>query len=151
LDTGDEVVGIGLVDSSIDLLAVLSNGFAKRVQWDDFPAQGRYGRGVTLWNLPQGVTVAGLAFGKGTQIVTLHLLKGAPRSCRIDDAAIKKRSAAKGDAVSDLRADDKILFVTSPRLSIFDKNKPKPVEHLPEQPSLFKDAPKAGKSPNKRK
>jgi len=151
LDAGDEVVGISLVDSSTDLLAVLSNGFAKRVQWDDFPTQGRYGRGVILWNLPQDVTVAGLAFGKGTQIVTLHLLKGAPRSCRIDDAAIKKRSAAKGDEVSDLRADDKILFVTNPRLSIFDKNKPKPVEHLPEQPSLFKDAQKAGKSHNKRK
>lgn len=145
LDIGDEVVGMGLVDPSNDLFVILSNGFAKRIQWNDFPIQGRYGRGVTLWNLPHGTAVAGLASGKGTQILTLHLLKGASRSCRIDSAAIKKRSAAKGDAVCEVRGDDKVLFITNPRFSSFDKSKPKVVNSIPEQPSLFKVVPKPGK------
>lgn len=139
LDTGDEVVGLGLVDETNDCLVVLSNGHAKRVKWEEFPTQGRYGRGVSLWNLADGVTVAGLATGKSTQMITLHLLKAAAKSCRIDAAGIKKRSATRGDVICDVRPDDKILFLTNPKVSLFDKGKPKPELPHADQPTLFKE------------
>lgn len=141
LDSGDEVVGLGLVDKASEFLVVLSNGHAKRVKWEDFPTQGRYGRGVNLWTLADGVCVAGIASGKPNQMISLHLLKAAARSCRIDAAGVKKRSAARGDVVCDVRGEDKVLFLTNPRVSIFDKSKPKadPEPTKPDQPTLFKD------------
>ncbi len=78
----------------------------------DFPAQGRYGKGVIAWELPRGVTLAGLAMGKQNAIVTLHLLKAAPKMARLDDAPLRKRSAVRGEAVVEVKPGDVLLGLT---------------------------------------
>lgn len=108
LGIGDEVVGMQTLPTDGDLFLVTSNGKAKRLAQNDFPAQGRYGKGVILWELPKGVKLAGLALGKPNTIVTLHLLKAAPKMTRLDAAPLRKRSAVRGETVVDVKAGDAV-------------------------------------------
>ncbi|MGQ9833900.1 MAG: DNA gyrase/topoisomerase IV subunit A [Candidatus Villigracilaceae bacterium] len=109
LGIGDEVIGMETLPAEGDLFLVTSNGKAKRLAPDDFPAQGRYGKGVILWELPTGVKLAGLALGKPNTIVTLHLLKAAPKMTRLDAAPLRKRSAVRGEAVVDVKPGDAVI------------------------------------------
>jgi DNA gyrase/topoisomerase IV subunit A len=106
---GDEVVGLEVLPGAGDLFVVASDGKAKRIEQKDFPAQGRYGKGVIAWELPKGVKLAGLALGKPNAIVTLHLLKAAPKMSRLDEAPLRKRSAVRGEAVVDVKPGDAVV------------------------------------------
>ena len=112
LGVGDEVVGCLILPAEGDVLVVGSDGKAKRIAQKEFPVQGRYGRGVILWDLPLGVKLAGLAVGKGTHVITLHLLKAAPKMTRLDEAGLKKRAATRGDAVVEVKPGDTVLRLT---------------------------------------
>jgi DNA gyrase subunit A len=112
LGIGDEVIGMDILPSEGDVFVVASDGKAKRILQSEFPSQGRYGRGVILWDLPQGVKLAGLVIGKGTHIITLHLLKAAPKMTRLDEAGMKKRAAARGDTVVEVKPGDAVLGLT---------------------------------------
>jgi DNA gyrase subunit A len=109
LGVGDEVIGAQILPGTGDIFLVASDGKGKRVEVKDFPAQGRYGKGVIAWELPKGVKLAGLGMGKANTIVTLHLLKAAPKMTRLDAAPLRKRSAVRGDTVVDLKAGDALL------------------------------------------
>jgi DNA gyrase subunit A len=112
LGVGDEVVGAQILPAEGEIFLVASDGKAKRVEQKDFPAQGRYGKGVIGWELPPRVTLAGLAAGKKNDIVTLHLAKAAPKMTRLDAAPLRKRSALRGEAVVEVKAGDAVLGVT---------------------------------------
>ncbi|MDP2993549.1 MAG: DNA gyrase subunit A [Anaerolineales bacterium] len=112
LMVGDEVVGLEVLPGTGDLFLIASDGKGKRVEVKDFPAQGRYGKGVIAWELPRGVKLAGLGMGKPNAIVTLHLLKAAPKMARLDDAPLRKRSAVRGEAVVEVKAGDALLGLT---------------------------------------
>ena len=112
LGVGDEVVGCVILPAEGDVLVVSSDGKAKRIVQKEFPIQGRYGRGVILWDLPLGVKLAGLVVGKGTHVITLHLLKAAPKMTRLDEAGLKKRAATRGDAVVEIKPGDAVLGLT---------------------------------------
>jgi len=112
LGVGDEVVGAQVLPVEGELLLVASDGKAKRVEQKDFPAQGRYGKGVIGWELPARVKLAGLAAGKKNDIVTLHLANAAPKMTRLDAAGLRKRSALRGDAVVEVKPGDAVLEVT---------------------------------------
>jgi DNA gyrase subunit A len=112
LGVGDEVVGAQILPVEGELLLVASDGKAKRVEQKDFPAQGRYGKGVIGWELPARVTLAGLAAGKKNDIVTLHLAKAAPKMTRLDAASLRKRSAVRGDMLVEVKPGDAVLGVT---------------------------------------
>ena len=112
LGVGDEVIGMEILPADGDVFVIASDGKAKRIQQSEFPPQGRYGRGVILWDLPKGTRLAGLAVGKGTHIVTLHLLKAAPKMTRLDEAGMKKRAATRGDAVVEVKPGDAVLSLT---------------------------------------
>ncbi|MEW6093509.1 MAG: DNA gyrase subunit A [Chloroflexota bacterium] len=109
LGVGDEVIGMQILPGTGNLFLVASDGKAKCVEAKDFPAQGRYGKGVIAWELPKGVKLVGLAMGKPNAIVTLHLLKAAPKMTRLDSAPLRKRSAVRGEAVVDVKAGDAVL------------------------------------------
>ncbi|MBI4730965.1 MAG: DNA gyrase subunit A [Chloroflexi bacterium] len=109
LGVGDEVVGMEILPGAGDIFLVASDGKGKRVEVKDFPAQGRYGKGVIAWELPKGVKLAGLGMGKPNAIVTLHLLKAAPKMARLDEAPLRKRSAVRGEMVVDVKAGDTLL------------------------------------------
>jgi hypothetical protein len=112
LGVGDEVVGAEILPADGDVFVVASDGKAKRIVQKDFPTQGRYGRGVILWDLPLGAKLAGLAVGKGTRVITLHLLKAAPKMTRLDEAGMKKRAATRGDTVVEVKPGDAVLGLT---------------------------------------
>jgi len=112
LGVGDEVVGMQVLPGTGELFLIASDGKGKRVEVKDFPAQGRYGKGVIAWELPRGVKLAGLGMGKPNAIVTLHLLKAAPKMARLDDAPLRKRSAVRGEAVVEVKAGDALLGLT---------------------------------------
>jgi DNA gyrase/topoisomerase IV subunit A len=112
LGVGDEVIGAQLLPADGDVFVLASDGKAKRIAQTEFPSQGRYGRGVILWDLPKGVKLVGLALGKGTQVVTLHLLKAAPKMTRLDEAGLKKRATTRGDAVVEVKPGDTLLGLT---------------------------------------
>lgn len=90
---------IPVANDKIIALYFASDGKAKRVPANDFPVQGRYGRGVIAWVLPKAVRLAGIATGKPNAVATVHLLKAAPKSTRLDAAPVRKRSAVRGEAV----------------------------------------------------
>ncbi|MCX7608524.1 MAG: DNA gyrase subunit A, partial [Anaerolineales bacterium] len=112
LGVGDEVVGVQTLPAVGDLFMIASDGKAKRLAQDDFPAQGRYGKGIIVWELPRGVRLAGLALGKPNSVVTLHLLKAASKMTRLDAAPLRKRSAARGEAVVEVKAGDAVVGLT---------------------------------------
>jgi DNA gyrase/topoisomerase IV subunit A len=111
LGVGDEVVGAEVMPNKGEIFLISSDGKAKRVPVSDFPVQGRYGRGVIAWALPKGVRLAGLATGKPNHVATLHLLKAAPKSTRLDAAPIRKRAAVRGESAVDVKAGDAVLAV----------------------------------------
>ena len=78
----------------------------------DFPAQGRYGKGVIAWELARGVTLAGMAMGKANAVVTLHLLRAAPKMARLDEAPLRKRTAMRGESVVEVKPGDTLLGLT---------------------------------------
>jgi DNA gyrase/topoisomerase IV subunit A len=112
LGIGDAVVGVQVLLEEGEIFLVASDGKAKRVEQNDFPAQGRYGKGVIGWELPARVTLAGLAAGRKNDIITLHLAKAAPKMTRLDAAPLRKRSAVRGEAVVEVKADDAVLGIT---------------------------------------
>jgi len=112
LGVGDEVIGLEVLPGTGDLFLIASDGKGKRVELRDFPVQGRYGKGVITWELPRGVKLAGLAMGKPNAIVTLHLLKAAPKMARLDEAPLRKRSAVRGETVVEVKAGDALLGLT---------------------------------------
>jgi DNA gyrase subunit A len=112
LGVGDEVIGTQVLPVEGEILLVTSDGKGKRVEQKDFPAQGRYGKGVIAWELPARVMLAGLAAGRKNDIVTLHLAKAAPKMTRLDAAPLRKRSAVRGEVVVEVKAGDAVLGVT---------------------------------------
>ncbi len=112
LGVGDEVVGAQILPAAGDLFVIASDGKAKRLAQSDFPTQGRYGKGVIVWELPRAVKLVGLALGKPNTVVTLHLLKAAPKMTRLDAAPLRKRSAVRGESVVELKPGDAVTALT---------------------------------------
>ncbi|MFH2040643.1 MAG: DNA gyrase subunit A [Chloroflexota bacterium] len=113
LSVGDTVVGAEVLPDKGDVFLMATDGKAKRVDINDFPTQGRYGKGVIAWELPPMTSLVGIAIGKGNSLVTLRLLKAAPKSSRIDAASLRKRASKRGDSVVDIKLGDMVLGVTS--------------------------------------
>lgn len=112
LGVGDEVVGVQVLPQPGVLFLISTDGKGKRVDFKDFPVQGRYGKGVITWELPRGVKLAGLGMGKPNAIVTLHLLKAAAKQSRLDEAPLRKRSAVRGETVVEVKPGDAVLSLT---------------------------------------
>ncbi|HEY5271168.1 MAG TPA: DNA topoisomerase (ATP-hydrolyzing) [Anaerolineales bacterium] len=112
LGVGDEVVGVQVLPQPGVLFLISTDGKGKRVEFKDFPVQGRYGKGVITWELPRGVKLAGLGMGKPNAIVTLHLLKAAAKQSRLDEAPLRKRSAVRGETVVEVKPGDAVLSLT---------------------------------------
>ncbi|RPI35181.1 MAG: DNA gyrase subunit A [Chloroflexota bacterium] len=113
LGARDEVVGMELIPQKGEIFFVTSDGKGKRVEPGQFPTQGRYGQGVLAWKLSRTSQLVGVAAGKGTLRVTLHLDKLAPKAIRLDEAPLQTR-AALGKQVVELKAGDRVVSLTAP-------------------------------------
>jgi len=111
LGVRDEVVGMELLPEKGEVLLVTSDGKAKRCAAALFPRQGRYGQGVIAWKLPRTATLAGMAIGKPSSRVSLHLNKLAPKAMRFDEAPLQTR-AASGKDVLPIKAGVQVVAVT---------------------------------------
>jgi len=114
LEEGDRIIGMETLPRKGELFFLTASGRAKRVKENDFPIQGRYGKGVIAWKFPEQDSLAGMAAGKGTMRVTVHLKKFAPKSTRLDDAPVQTRIAQKGKDVVEMREDDQVTLLTIP-------------------------------------
>ena len=109
LDESNEVVGAEILPAEGEIFLLASDGKAKRVAEKDFPAQGRYGKGVRVWDLPRNEYLVGAVSGKPNHMATIVLAKGAPKSTRLDAAAVRRRAAARGDVIVEMKKDETIL------------------------------------------
>lgn len=107
----DEVVGMEILPVEGEVFLITSEGKAKRVEQKEFPVQGRYGRGVIAWDIPDKIRLAGVVADKPNHMATIHLTKGAPKSTRLDEVAIRKRAATKGDVVVDVKPGEEVVSV----------------------------------------
>ena len=169
LGVGDLVVGADVLPQTGDIFLITSDGKGKRIPESDFPTQGRYGKGVILWKLPSGERLAGLTVGKGTQVVTMHLLKAAAKSARLDEAPLQKRASTRGKLVQEVKLGDAIITLTNSwdaaNFVTKVKEPPKPKKETPPKkndPATKKEttpkkkpattsSPKGKKSPAKKK
>ena len=111
LDDKDELVGMEILPTDGEVFLLASDGKAKRIEQKEFPSQGRYGKGVKAWDMPNKVKLAGAVIDKANHMATIHLSKGAPKSTRLDAAAIRKRAATKGDAVVEVKPGEEVVSV----------------------------------------
>jgi DNA gyrase subunit A len=102
LGARDEVIGMDILPPKGEVLLIASDGKAKRCAAALFPKQGRYGQGVVAWKLPRTATLVGLAVGRPSTRVTLHLTKLAPKAMRLDEAPLQTR-VASGKLVVDAK------------------------------------------------
>jgi DNA gyrase/topoisomerase IV subunit A len=102
------VVGAEILPAEGEIFILASDGKAKRVGEKDFPSQGRYGKGVRVWDLPKKMTLVGAVSGKPNHMATILLAKGAPKSTRLDAAAVRRRAATRGDAIVEMKKDEAI-------------------------------------------
>jgi DNA gyrase subunit A len=109
LEESDEVVGAEILPAEGEIFILASDGKAKRVSEKDFPSQGRYGKGVRVWDLPKKMTLVGAVSGKPNHMATILLAKGAPKSTRLDAATVRRRAATRGDAIVEMKKDEAIL------------------------------------------
>jgi DNA gyrase subunit A len=112
LEDKDEVIGMEILPSEGEIFLLAADGKAKRLEHSEFPAQGRYGKGVRVWSLPGRTRLAGLGGGKPHHVGTIHLTRGAAKSTRLDAASIRKRSATKGDVVVELKPGEEVVALT---------------------------------------
>jgi hypothetical protein len=111
LGDGDETVGMEILPAEGEIFLITSEGKAKRVDQKDFPVQGRYGRGVIAWDIPDKVRLAGVVVDKPNHMATIHLTKGAPKSTRLDEAGVRKRASTKGDVIVDVKPGEEVVSV----------------------------------------
>jgi DNA gyrase subunit A len=111
LEDKDEVVGMEILPVEGEVFLLTSDGKAKRIEQKEFPSQGRYGKGVKAWDLPNKVWLAGVVTDKSNHMATIHLSKGAPKSARLDAAGIRKRAATKGDVVVEVKPGEEAVSI----------------------------------------
>jgi DNA gyrase subunit A len=111
LEDKDEVVGVEVMPAEGEVFLLASDGKAKRVDPKEFPVQGRYGKGVSAWDLPAKVSLVAIATGKPNHVATVHFSKGAAKSARLDAAAVRKRAASRGDPVVEVKPGEEVVAI----------------------------------------
>jgi DNA gyrase subunit A len=108
----DAVVGAGLSYEGNDLLIVSTNGMGKRTLIDDYPVQGRYGKGVRAMNLDKNTGAVGAAaIVEADERVTLTTNKRDTIDADVKQIPQTSRYH-KGDPVTALSAGQQIKGIT---------------------------------------
>ena len=86
LQENDELAGIEVLPEPGDLFLLASDGSAKRVPFEQFSRQGRYGLGLIAWKLPNPLRLAAVIAGSPAERIVIQLAKSAAKVIRIGDA-----------------------------------------------------------------
>ena len=111
LEKGGRLVGMDLVRPGAFLLIVAEDGRGKRTAMQQFPSQGRYGKGVLAWASGDAVQLAGATVGGSADRATAVLARQADRSLRIGDVPRKGRAAA-GFPLFEVSESDRVKRLT---------------------------------------
>ena len=111
LGRGDQVVAMDLVRARASLFVVTSAGYGKWTPLAEYPAQGRYGRGVVAASLSSktGDLVGGCVV-KGSDQIVLVSAKGGTKKLRVRSAPRMGR-ATRGKVLMSLRGGDSLTDV----------------------------------------
>jgi DNA gyrase/topoisomerase IV subunit A len=155
LEDNDEVTGMEILPAEGEIFLITNDGKAKRVEQKEFPTQGRYGKGVRVWDLPDKIKLAAIASGKDNLTATIHLSKGAPKSTRLDAAAIRKRAATRGDEVVEVKPGEEVVAVVvgwaAEKFVAVTKVEEKPVKKKPASAKTKAPAKRAKKAAPKKR
>lgn len=111
LKPGDVVCASAVITGGKEeLLLVASNGKAWRHPLEEFPAQARYGQGITACKLPRGALLAGAMVGEPSLLFLVHFRQAAARQAKMSEVPGAKRLRAPeelaavkaGDAIEGL-------------------------------------------------
>ena len=94
-----------------EILLIASSGKGWRLDFREFPLQGRYGQGVQVGKLPGGAKLVAALPGKKNQNGILHLKLAAAKSIRVDEVPLVKRLKAPQD-ILELKAGDAVEAIT---------------------------------------
>jgi DNA gyrase subunit A len=90
------------------MLLVAANGLAKRTPLEQFPRQGRYGKGIRAWKA--GAALAGAAVGDPSDHGVILPARGAGKSVRLEDIPRRARGAAGAKGI-EVKANDRVVAV----------------------------------------
>jgi DNA gyrase subunit A len=105
LESKERLVGADLEKQGHELLLVAANGLAKRTPVNQFPVQGRHGRGVRAWK--SGAVLGAAAVGEPDDHGAILFSKAAGKSARWEDVPRRAR-AASGAKFAEVRANDRV-------------------------------------------
>ncbi len=111
LDDKDEVVGMEILPAEGEIFLLTCDGKAKRVEQKEFPIAGTLRQGCASLGPAEQGEAGRRRLGKANHMATIHLSKGAPKSTRLDAAAIRKRAATKGDVVVEVKPGEEVVSV----------------------------------------
>ena len=140
-----QVIGMGVIQPEKELLLITEGGDAKRSALQQFPRQGRHGKGVLAWKSGESAEIVGAVIGEVKDRAVVHFSNGAPRSLRFGDAPRRARASA-GKVIFELEGKNRVRRISPslPRSTIT----PQPVKKAKATKSKPKQAAK-GKSPKK--
>jgi DNA gyrase subunit A len=104
LDEGDIVMAMALVQQSYpvehDVVLATTDGKAKRTSIDDYPIQGRAGKGVMCVKLLKDATLADATITSSEAMIVYITVKGNAKSLKAKNLKRLGRAAAGEDAMS---------------------------------------------------
>jgi DNA gyrase subunit A len=123
-DKDDLIIGMDRIIPRAELLLVSQNGLAKRTGLNQFPRQGRYGKGVLAWKSGGGIMLAGSAIGLADHRATVNFAKSIPRSLRFGNA-VRRNRASVGRQLFELSAGNRVtgLVPVFPRAKVSKSRK----------------------------
>jgi DNA gyrase subunit A len=108
LEAKERLVGADLEKQGSELLLVTANGLAKRTPVNQFPKQGRHGRGIRAWK--SGAALAGSGVGDPSDHGVILFGRAAGKSARLEDVPRRARAAA-GAKFAEVKANDRVTAV----------------------------------------
>jgi DNA gyrase subunit A len=108
LEKKEHLVAVDLARGDAELLVLTENGFGKRVPLNQFPLQGRNGKGLRVYK--SGVALAGAWVGREDDHAFAHLARGGARSLRFAGAPRRSR-AANGARLVETGTKDRVALV----------------------------------------
>jgi len=103
LDEGDIIMSMAFADENAGELEVVlgtTDGRAKRIAFDDYPVQGRAGKGVITAKLVRDATVADAVIATPENTIVYVTLKGNAKSLKAKNLTRRGRPAGGDEAIA---------------------------------------------------
>jgi DNA gyrase subunit A len=103
LDEGDIIMSLAFADENAGELEVVlgtTDGRAKRIAFDDYPVQGRAGKGVITAKLVRDATVADAVIATPENTIVYVTLKGNAKSLKAKNLTRRGRPAGGDEAIA---------------------------------------------------